>query len=120
MLSEEGDDLHSVLETDDAHAASPSISITVRLNQIPPQAHLLFERWAHGIENIFAPGILSRIPNETRVLVRVAVEASRRRRIVGEESAARKLARGARDDAIKERAVFQQSQLIADAGDARS
>ena len=97
---EEGDNLKRVLVRDDAEASAPRVAVAVRLDQIPPKAHLRFQGRSHGVLYVNAPRSLARVEDEARVLVRVAVEAPRRRRVVRVESAARERSRGARDDAV--------------------
>ena len=116
---EEGDNLKRVLVRDDAEASAPRVAVAVRLDQVPPKAHLRFQGRSHRVLYVNAPRSLARVEDEARVLVRVAVEASRRRRVVRVEAAARERSRRARDDAVQESAVFQESELIADARDAR-
>src|SRR5207237_7884637 len=96
---EEGDYLKRVLVRDDAEASTPRVAVAVRLNQVPPKAHLRFQGWAHGVLYVAASRSLARVEDEARVLVRVAVEAARRRRMVRVACAVRARSRGARDGA---------------------
>ncbi len=113
VAREEGHDLHRVHVADRAEAAAPRVAVAVGLHQVPPQTHLLFQGRAQRVEDVPALGGFRRVPDEARVLVRVAVEAARRRRVVGVERAAavRERVRRARDDAVQERAVFQQVRV---------
>src|SRR5205085_2354480 len=101
MAREEADDLQSVFITDDAETAPPRIAVTIRLDQIPPQTHLRFERRPHRVLYVLASGRIGRVPHKARILVRVTIKAARRRRIVGVEAAIHKGPCRARDDAIE-------------------
>ena len=119
MRPEEADDFHRVHVADDTHAAAPRVTITVGQDQIPPQLHLLFQRRAHRIENVFSIHGFGSIPNEPGILVRITIKATSRRVIVRIDSAIHEGPRGARDHAINQRSILQQAKLITHTRDTR-
>src|SRR5215813_7809219 len=114
MLREKPDDFERVHITDHTHTATPCVAVTVRQNQIPPQTHLLFKRRLKRIEDVCPSSSLCSFPNEPRVLVRISIETTSRRRVIGKQSTIPKWSRRTRYYAVNQRSIFQQPQLITD------
>src|SRR5258707_5823056 len=54
MHCQEPYDFQSVCITNQTDTPAPGITVTIRLDQVPPQLYLLLQRRAHGIKNVFA------------------------------------------------------------------
>ena len=83
IFRHERHDLERVEVADDAEAAPPRIPVaSVTIDQIPPHTHLCRERRFQRREDVLPIGLRRGVPHVARVLVRVAIEPARRRRII--------------------------------------
>src|ERR1051325_10684117 len=105
MLRQKPDDLGRVEITDHALTAPPVITVTIFRHELPPEPHLRRERRTKLVPQILAPSRLGRFVNVTRVLIRITIETSGRRRIVSVKIPFRELDGRAIEQLIEKRAI---------------
>src|SRR6185369_1241284 len=102
-----------------AKAAPPRIAVAIVLYQVPPKPHLCCQRRFERHKKIRPSRRLSRVPNKSRVLIRVAIETSSLRRIVRVDRSAGELLSRSVQQIVDQFAIFEQAKLEVDCSDSR-
>src|SRR5215212_2084654 len=119
MRREKPCDLGRVEITDHALAAPPAVTVTIFRNDVPPQTHLPDQRRPYLVEQVFASSHLRCFPDVSRVLVRITIEASGWRRIVGVDLATGKLNSSAIEQLVEKRTIVGDAEVVSDTRDPR-
>src|SRR5260370_1256974 len=119
MLAKKSDNLQGVKVAHNSQAAAPRVAVAIFLHQVPPKPHLSCECRFERLNKIRSLSRLSRVPNKSRVLIRVAIETARWRRIVRIDSSAGELLSRPIQQIIDQFTIFEQAKLEVNRSESR-